>query len=42
MENNVLKWCGQVWVLCMGGNKWCQQILVWSPDGRKRRGKPEM
>jgi len=39
MEDNMLKWCGQVWVLCMGGKRWCQHLLVRSPEGRKRKRK---
>ena len=33
----MLKWCGQVQVLCMGGNRWHQQILMWSLEGKKKQ-----
>ena len=26
----------------MGNNGWSKQILSWSPEGRKRRGRPEI
>jgi hypothetical protein len=40
MENNILKWYGHI--LRMGVNKWPKQILTWSREGRKTRGRPEM
>ena len=39
MENNVLKWYGHV--LRMGDKRWPKRILTWSPEGRKRRERPE-
>jgi len=40
MENNMLKCYGNV--LRVGDNRWSERILTWSPEGRKRRGRPEM
>jgi hypothetical protein len=40
MENKVLKWYGHV--LRMENNRWPRRIMIWSPEGRRRRGRPEM
>jgi hypothetical protein len=40
MDNSILKWYGNV--LSMEDKRWHKQILTWSPEGRKRRGIPDM
>ena len=39
MENKILKWYAHV--LRMGDNRRPTRMLTWSPEGRKRRGRPE-
>jgi hypothetical protein len=29
-------------ILRVGDNRWPKRILNWLPEGRKRRGRPEM
>jgi hypothetical protein len=40
MEKNMLKWYGHV--LRMEDNRWPKQIMTWSLEGRRRRGRSEM
>jgi hypothetical protein len=40
MENNMLNWYGHV--LCMEDNRRPKWIMTWSPEGRRRRGRPEI
>jgi hypothetical protein len=34
MENNMLKWYGQV--TRMEDNRWPERIMTWSPEGSRR------
>jgi hypothetical protein len=40
MENNMSKWYGQV--VRMDDNRWPKRITKWRPEGRRRRGRPEV
>ena len=40
MENDMLKWCGHV--VRMEDKRWPKRIMTWSPEGRRRRGQPEI
>ena len=37
---NMLKWYGQV--VYMEDNRWPKRITTWRPEGRRRRGRPEV
>ena len=36
----MLKWRGRV--VRMEDNRWLKGIMIWSPEGRQRRGRPEV
>jgi hypothetical protein len=40
MENNMLKWYRHL--LRIEDNGWPKRIMTWSPEGRRKRGRPEM
>jgi len=39
-EKKMLKWSGQV--VRSLDNRWPKRIMNWSPEGRRRRGRPEV
>jgi hypothetical protein len=40
VENNMLKWYGNV--LHVTDNRWPKRKFIWSVEGRKRRGRPDI
>jgi len=40
LENSMLKLCGHV--VRMEDNRWPKRIMTCSPEGRRRRGRPEV
>jgi len=40
LDNNMFKWSGRV--IRMEDNRWPKGIMTWSPEGRRRRGRPEV
>jgi hypothetical protein len=36
----MLNWYGHV--VCMEDNRWPKRITTWRPEGRRRRGRPEV
>jgi len=40
MKNNMLKRYGHV--VRMEDNRWPKRITTWRPEGRRRRGRPEV
>jgi hypothetical protein len=40
LENNLLKWYGHV--VRMDYITWRKRIMTWSPEGRRRRGRPDV
>jgi hypothetical protein len=41
MENNMLKWHGHI-KLRMEDNRWPKRKMTWSPEGRRKRARPEL
>jgi hypothetical protein len=40
LDKNMLKWYGHV--VRMEDNRWPKRIMTWSPEERRRRGRPEV
>jgi hypothetical protein len=40
VDCNILEWYGHV--VRMEANRWPKRKMTWSPEGRRRRGRPEV